>query len=187
MYRCKSIYKESNSTGNRIAIFIASFIVSFSFLYSTLSFLFYHVPQSSNMVVPLILLPLIYPLHKGIHVLALILVHEKIECHLNRIVHLFFKTNITIKHPIAKWKYIFALVAPLIFLSVLFLSFIYLFPTYGYVFVLSLSLNFSISSHDLISLKDIKGAPKKSYIEEHDEGYNILTTSISTINLNQSL
>ena len=162
-----------------IAASLLTMILSFIFLYLPLSFVFnIDNVKSGSLWIFLFILITIYPVHNAIHIVFIFLLRVKFTIQVRkRTIFLFFP--IYIYEPIAKWKYVTCLLMPFLFINSLILFALFQFPSYFHYITFILSFHLGICVSDFIYLKWLRKSPKNCFIEETDEGYQILTVSHS--------
>ncbi|WP_033829580.1 DUF3267 domain-containing protein [Bacillus andreraoultii] len=148
-----------------------TFYIPFSFLVDIQSL------NDNDFLLFIILSFCIYPIHKMIHVCTLLSMKSKFLIRWKRFYQLIPLINIKITVALVKWKYIFALLMPFFILNSILIVCIFLFPSYVHYMTLLLSLHNGICIRDMIYLKLLLKSPTKCFIEENDEGYEILTLS----------
>lgn len=171
-------FKERQLLVVSIIISIFTFII----LYVPFSFTF-NVEKLSDQFFPLFVMAFlsIYPLHKLFHLLLLVILKESFSLSCQNYIFIFFRFQIKVTNPVYKWKYVAALILPFIIISGIFIFLLFLFPEFGHFTTLLLSYHTGICSFDFICLKALINSPKKSLIEENDEGYEILTSNNSNL------
>jgi len=159
----------------RIVLYmIIVFILVFSF-----SFILVGINRPlkyDNHYVPLFLLVLLllYPLHKLIHYYSLFSYRKsvklkwKLELKVVPIVHL------RIKKMIPKNRYMFILITPFVLLNMILILVAVLFPYYSHYACLLLGYHCSICLVDILYFIHLVNAPKNAVIEETPKGYEIL-------------
>ena len=110
---------------------------------------------------------LMYPLHKLLHGLPLVFVAKKLKIDFR---HFTIKVN----EPISKLLYLTALLTPFTVTSVLICLFSANLPEYFHYWVILFSINTGLSLTDFLKVKNVVASPFKSFIEESENGYEIL-------------
>ncbi|OZS79044.1 hypothetical protein CF394_01080 [Tetzosporium hominis] len=155
---------------------ISSFIVFmvFSFTYIGLSF-FSESGRSSDYFIGFVLSFLaVYPIHKLLHYLPLSTLKGRVR--LKRYMHfrIIPMFMIRICEPIGKGRFILALLMPFIVLSTVFIGGVYIFPVFAHYFIILFAYHCGMCVIDLIYVKELLHSPKKAWIEEIEDGYEIL-------------
>ncbi|GIO25683.1 DUF3267 domain-containing protein [Ornithinibacillus bavariensis] len=158
---------------NLISILIG--IMTFIVLY--IPFSMYHQGAKINdsvfiiFFVAIICLPTI---HSFMHILPLIILNRKIKVKSQRKIGLppifTFYTNSHLR----KKTYILTAISPTMFITIPGIIASFLFPSIYVYFLLATSLNIGISFIDFLSIRHILSAPKNAYVENGDEGFDIL-------------
>lgn len=135
----------------------------------------YPLPHKSDYL-PLFFLVLfiIYPLHKFIHILPLVSHRRNMQFSI-RIKFMFIPVlHVSLLSLVNKKLYTIALALPTITLNILFLLGAFIFQEYAHYFCLLLAYHSSMCVNDVLFLINIFNSPKGSLIEETDKGYEIL-------------
>lgn len=162
-------------------------LMAFSFMISLFSFIILFVPlsfifgiQAMNdeyFFIFIMISFLIYPVHKALHIVSLLLMKSKFSIYRNKFIPLLFRLYIKITQPILKKKYIFSLIMPFFILNSIFIVSIINYPELYHYFTFLLSLHLGICVADFIYLKWLLNSPSKCFIEENEDGYEILVES----------
>ncbi len=157
-----------------ILLSIMSMLAVFSVFYIALN-VFRHGPVTDKLF-PLfiIVLLMIYPIHKVLHFLPLIHAKRKIQFQLN----IHYKVVPTVKmhvaEPVRKSHYITSLLVPFILLNSGLVIGAMEFSSYRHYFALLLAFHCGLCLVDLLYVKHLLKAPKKALIEENEKGFQIL-------------
>lgn len=157
---------------------ISSFIVFlvFSFMYIGITFFVDSGSSSEYFFIFLLSFLAVYPVHKLLHYLPLASQKGRVRIiryNQYRIVPMFV---IRICEPIQKQRFILALLLPFLCLSTLFLVGMLMFPAFAHYFLLLFAYHCGMSVMDLIYVKELIHSPKKAWIEEIEDGYEILVS-----------
>ncbi|MCU9612511.1 DUF3267 domain-containing protein [Caldibacillus lycopersici] len=153
-----------------------TFIISFVILYVPLSFVVDRNYLSDDYFhIFAVLLFLLYFLHKFIHILSLFVTKAEISITKKKIIPFVYQLQIMVRKPLAKWKYIIALLMPFFVINGWIIGSIFLIPSFGHYLIILLSYHLAICLADFISLKVLLKSPANCYIEENEQGYEILT------------
>ncbi|MCW1927470.1 DUF3267 domain-containing protein [Bhargavaea beijingensis] len=117
---------------------------------------------------------LLYPAHKMLHFAALWKYRKRITLVINRDWSFFPLFLLRIREPIPKKRFALSLVAPFFILNPLFVAGGILFPVFSHYFTALLAFHCGICLIDFVYVKNLSRSPKSSYIEENDDGYEIL-------------
>jgi hypothetical protein len=79
-----------------------------------------------------------------------------------------------VNEPIKKWLFLTASLMPFVIINPLLIFACYLFPHYVHYLTIILAFHVGMCVSDMISVKNVLFAPKGSFIEENDDGIEIL-------------
>ena len=116
----------------------------------------------------------IYPLHKLFHFLPIAHVKEKMKTTFGFKYGIIPNIQIQVYEPVTKRLFMLALLSPFIVINCLLIGACYLFPHYVHYFTILLAYHVGICLPDMICAKNVISAPIQSYIEENDDGIEIL-------------
>lgn len=122
----------------------------------------------------LVMVVLLYPAHKALHFAVLWKYRSRIRLVVNRDMPFFPLFLLRICEPIPKKRFAISLMAPFFILNPLFIGGGVLFPSFSHYFTALLAFHSGICLIDFVYFKNLSRSPKASYIEENDEGYEIL-------------
>lgn len=117
---------------------------------------------------------LVYPLHKILHFLPLMHLGKKVKKSAEMKFCCIPIFQFLVTEPISRFIFIIALCTPFIVIHGLLLAACFLFPHYVHYFVILIAYHTGICFCDMIMMKDIIKAPAHSYIEENEDGFEIL-------------
>ncbi|PPA72409.1 DUF3267 domain-containing protein [Jeotgalibacillus proteolyticus] len=117
---------------------------------------------------------IIYPAHKLFHVLPLISYLSQIKLKTRFQFYFVPVMSVRVKKPIPKTAFILALVFPFIFINGVLLMGASAYPNYSHYFTMLTAYHTGICLVDFLYAKCLFKSPKDAYIEEYDEGYEIL-------------
>lgn len=154
---------------------LATMLFTFIILYIPLTY--FLLPTSyydNHFFVFVFLLMIMHPIHKLLHYLPLahlgLKVRKKVEWKL-----LFYPIiEIKVTEPISKKLFLVSLFMPVIIVSSVFIIACFLFPNYVHYLTMLMAFHIGLSVPDFIFGKSILTAPKCSYIEENEDGFEIL-------------
>ncbi|MEH7126098.1 DUF3267 domain-containing protein [Bacillus sp. JJ1503] len=150
-------------------------LLTFIFVYVPAQFLFNAHSFYDNYFYLFILgLWLIYPLHKFFHYLPLAHHVNKVKKELSIKYGILPVIHIKVFEPIPKWQFIFALFAPFIVINSILIFACYMYPHYLHYITIILAFHAGLCLPDFICAKNVLFAPNCSYIEENDDGIEIL-------------
>jgi len=115
---------------------------------------------------------LLYPIHKLLHFIPLLLVTKSTTFTLK--FKKYFAVDIMHTTPLSKKLFLFVLMTPFLVVSTVLLIGIILFPIYAHYFIILFSFHFGLCASDFIMLKNILQSPQRCFIEENDESFEIL-------------
>ncbi|WP_394233257.1 DUF3267 domain-containing protein [Niallia oryzisoli] len=154
---------------------ILTMLFTFIFLYVPATYLF--VPSSLGDKYFLLLivgLLLMYPIHKIIHFFSLVHLKNKIKTTISIKYFIFPIIQIRIIEPILKWQYIMTLIAPFIIINGSLFAACWVINNYVHYFTILLAFHIGLCVSDFIYIKNVLMAPNQAYIEENENGFEIL-------------
>ena len=161
---------------SKINVSIFSMIVSYILFYIPFSFFVdIKMLNDNHFLQFLLILLVIYPLHKCLHVIPLIIMRENFTIIRRKSGFFFPFIQIKIMRPIGKRIYISSLLMPFLIINSILIICLFQFPLLVHYLTFLLSFHIGICVSDFISLASLVKSPPKSYIEESDEGFEILT------------
>ncbi|WP_341300358.1 DUF3267 domain-containing protein [Lysinibacillus sp. FSL H8-0500] len=116
----------------------------------------------------------LYPIHKFLHFLALYDLRQHLKLRVRMQFYIIPVLHMRIHEPLAKHRYILALLAPFIVLNTTILVGTLLLPVYTHYGTLLLAYHCSLCVIDILYVKYLLHSPKNSQIEETPKGYEIL-------------
>ena len=150
------------------------FFVMFCLSYCLTSFDYPQPHRSDGLMYFLVSIFFVYPIHKLIHILPLLIFQKKIQFDL-RIKFIFIPVlHTTIPTVIKRNQYLFALLLPTFVLNTAFLFAAFTWKEYAHYFCLLFALHCAICLIDLMLFRTIFRAPPTALIEETEKGYEIL-------------
>ncbi|MDQ0214753.1 membrane-associated HD superfamily phosphohydrolase [Oikeobacillus pervagus] len=146
----------------------------FSIMFASLQTFFSQTLHDRYFIVFTVSLILLYPAHKFLHILPYIRFMHKLtfKCQIKLMV--LPVIIVRVKEPISKMRFVISLLNPFIILNSLFIIGCAIFPHYIHYFTMLFAFHTGICAIDFINLKSLIASPKSSYIEENDDGYEIL-------------
>ncbi|MEO4054569.1 DUF3267 domain-containing protein [Solibacillus sp. CAU 1738] len=175
MHCWKTINIEYEYGTTRLVLFSTiTFFLVFCFSYVGVSHNFPSRHHDDYFIVFFLALFALYPLHKLIHYIALLDYRKKLAFRW-RIQYRFIPVlHMRLKDTIPKNRYVFALLAPFLFLNSLLLVLAVNYTQYAHYTCILLGLHCSICFIDLLNVKNLWNSPPNAVIEETPKGYEIL-------------
>jgi hypothetical protein len=153
-------------------------LIAFIFLYGPATYLFVPNTLNDNYFFLLIIgLWLMYPVHKLLHFLPLAPLGRKIKKKFLIKYRLFPIIQIRVDEPISKWIFILSLIAPFFMINSVLIASCYIFTHYVHYFIILLAYHIGLCVSDFIFMRNVLTAPNRAYIEENDEGFEILVVN----------
>ncbi|MFJ7952260.1 DUF3267 domain-containing protein [Lysinibacillus sp. NPDC096418] len=116
----------------------------------------------------------LYPIHKFIHYMALYDLRQHLTLRVRIQFYFIPVFHMRLREPIAKNRYIFALLTPFIFLNALIFLGTLMLPAYTHYGTLLLAYHCGLCLIDILYVKYLWRSPKDAQIEETPKGYEIL-------------
>ncbi|MDK9871181.1 DUF3267 domain-containing protein [Staphylococcus sp. IPLA37011] len=149
-------------------------IITFLIAYEILYFFSNTKLTDQYFLVFLVLVVILYPIHKAIHLVFLFPYYKSFKKYkLVRHKSVPFY-NTYVNTPVNKYYFCFDLITPVIIITSICAYASIQFPQFGHYFMFILALNMGYSVMDFLYLKIILFSNEGSYIEEHQTGINIL-------------
>ncbi|WP_246041648.1 DUF3267 domain-containing protein [Robertmurraya kyonggiensis] len=120
---------------------------------------------------------IVYPVHKLLHFLPIAHLGPKIRKRIERKFMFFPSIQIKAHEPISKHLFLIALLLPFVTLTVILVSLCFILPHYVHYIAILLAYQTGISVPDLVRALNILKAPKHAYIEENEDGFEILVSN----------
>lgn len=117
---------------------------------------------------------LLYPTHKLLHFLPIAHLNHQVKREIELKYGFLPAIKIQITEPIKKQLFLIALLSPIVIINSLLLAACFVFPNYAHYFTILIAYHIGISVSDFICGKDVISAPKNAYVEENEDGYEIL-------------
>ena len=175
MHCWKSINLNKQYGVNRILLLsiltmLLAFITLFTFLSLTFSVHTYRDDYAFFFLMALIFL---YPTHKFLHFIPLIFMCKKVtfEFKSYNFIHDF---PLKMKDPVSKKYFLFTLLTPFSFITILLFVCTISYPAYAHYFTILLSVHFGICVSDFITLWNLLKSPQKCLVEKSEDGFEIL-------------
>lgn len=158
-----------------VTLSFITMILAFILLYVPVTYFF--VPQSfydNYFLIFLVSLVFMYPVHKFLHYLPLFYLRSKVTMSLVLKYGFYPIVNVTVKEPISKKAFLLSVFTPMFAISALLIFSAYFLPNYIHYFTMLAAFNIGLSVPDFIRGFKVISAPKCAFIEENDEGFQIL-------------
>nr|WP_295971170.1 DUF3267 domain-containing protein [uncultured Bacillus sp.] len=150
-------------------------LLTFIFLFVPATYVFVPRAFNDNYIVHfLIVIWLMFFLHKFFHLLPLLHLGKKVKKTFMMKYGIFPHLNIRVHEPIPKWLFLLSLLTPFIMINTLLFICCNFFSYYVHYFVILLAYHIGISVSDFICIKNVLSAPNQAYIEETEDGFDIL-------------
>ncbi|WP_422428427.1 MULTISPECIES: DUF3267 domain-containing protein [Bacillales] len=149
-------------------------IITFLIAYEILYFFSNTKLTDKYFLVFLLLVLVLYPIHKAIHLFFLFPYYKSFKKYklLKQKNIPFYNTYVNT--PVNKYYFCFDLITPVIIITCVCAYLSTLFPQYGHYLMFLIALNMGYSVMDFLYLKIIIFSNEGTYIEEHQTGINIL-------------
>lgn len=149
-------------------------IITFLIAYELLYFFSNTKLTDDHFLIFLILVVLLYPLHKLIHLLFFYPFRKSFKKY-KLVKHKFVPFyNVYVNTPVNKYYFCFDLITPALFITIVCTFISTIIPQYGHYLMFLIALNLGYSVMDFLYLKTILFSNEGAYVEEHQTGINIL-------------
>jgi len=119
----------------------------------------------------------IFPAHKILHSLPLLLAGKKISIEFSRIAEVIPIFKVSSKERIPKPLILAILLTPFLVITICMLAGCFLSPQYIHYFTIIAAVNLGFCVTDFLLIKHLIRAPKRCVVEEFKDGYDILINS----------
>lgn len=162
--------------GSQKLFILSSLTMLFSFiiLYVPVTYLSGYPLKSNHFLLLIVSLLLMYPTHKLFHFLPIAHLGDRVKKTVEFAGGFFPVIRISVEDPIRKWTFLLALFFPFLSIGLLIFFGYMLLPNYSHYFTILLAYHIGLCVSDFIRAKNILFAPNHSFIEENDEGFEIL-------------
>ncbi|WP_430536601.1 DUF3267 domain-containing protein [Listeria rocourtiae] len=124
-----------------------------------------------------IALLLLYPIHKCLHLLALLPYRNGLQMRFKSHFYILPCLQMRVKRVIPKWRYIVALALPFIVISVLLIVAMIVTPVlHSPLFLILIAIHAGMCYPDFIHIRNIIGTPKHTFVEDADRGFSVLVS-----------
>ncbi len=152
-------------------------LLAFIILYMTMSHLLVPTTLYDNHIAVLVFgLLLTYPLHKFLHFLPIAHLGPKIKKKIEWKYGIYPIIEIRVHEPIAKSLFLIALLMPLFVITTFLSLSLFLFEHYVHYITILMAYQIGLSVPDLLHASNIVRAPRNAFIEENEDGFEILIT-----------
>jgi hypothetical protein len=153
-------------------------LFSFIILYVPVTYLSVSPLKSNHFIIFVLMIGCMYPMHKLFHYLPIAHLGNRVKKSVEMDGFLPV-ISIRVTDPIRKWNFLLALFAPFIGIGLIISAGIILMPSYSHYFTILLAYHIGLCVSDFICAKNVLFAPNGSYIEENDEGFEILINRVA--------
>lgn len=175
---CWKTINMSKQYGFQRMAFLSIITMLFTFIFLYVPITYFFIPASAFydkhfhfFIFGIILL---YPLHKMMHYLPIAHLGAKVRKRIEWKYGIYPIIHIRVSEPISKPLFLLSLFFPFIIISFFFVCLCLLLPNYIHYFTILSAFHVGICVPDFIYGKNIVRAPKQCFIEENDEGFEIL-------------
>lgn len=179
---CWKTINISRQYGSQKLFILSSLTMLFSFiiLYVPVTYLSVYPLKSNHFLLLVLSLLMMYPFHKLLHFLPIVHLGDRIKKNVDFYGGFIPVIRICVEDPIRKWTFLLALFFPFLFIGLLIIMGYVLLPNYSHYFTILLSYHIGLCVSDFIRAKNILFAPNHSFIEENDEGFEILVNKLAS-------
>lgn len=175
--------------GTHRVYFLSSLTMLFAFIFLYAPAIYVFVPTTfydNYFTLLFIALWLMFFVHKFFHLFPLLTLGNKVKKSFMMKYHIIPYIEIRVNEPVPKWLFLLSLLAPFFIINSLLVASCYFFSHYVHYFTILLAYHIGICVSDFISTKNVLSAPNQAYIEENEEGFQILVNiHKSSINLSK--
>lgn len=158
-------------------ISLMTMLIAFIILYMAMSHLLVPTTLYDNHFAVLVCgLLLMYPLHKFLHFLPIAHLGAKVKKKIEWKFGIYPIIEIRVHEPIAKILFLVALLMPLFVITALLSLSYLLFEHYVHYITILMAYQIGLSVPDILHASNIIRAPRNAYIEENEDGFEILVT-----------
>ncbi len=163
--------------GTKRVFILSSITMLFAFIFLFVPATYVFVPRTfydNHLLLFLTCFWLIFLIHKFFHLLPFIHLGKKVKKSFKMKYRIFPLIQIRVNEPISKWLFLLSLILPFFIINTLLFIFCYFFSHYVHYIIILLAYHIGICVSDFICIKNVLTAPTQSYIEETDDGFDIL-------------
>ncbi|GKU81692.1 DUF3267 domain-containing protein [Niallia sp. NCCP-28] len=155
-------------------------LITFLFLYVPFTAYFSQNRLNDNYFsLFLLCIAITYPAHKLLHYLPMIPLGKKVKKIVYINYHFFPVIYFRAQEPIKKWNFVIASITPVIVLNAVFIGCCFLFTHYVHYFLILFAYHFGMCVPDFIRMKNLWKAPNQCFVEENEDGFEILINKAS--------
>ncbi|MBZ5750808.1 MULTISPECIES: DUF3267 domain-containing protein [Metabacillus] len=173
---CWKTINLSKDVGQHRILFISMLTMVFIFIltYLPINLLLPNVHLKDEHFFMFVLLLLsMFPIHKLLHAIPLLISGNRVSMKI-KFFYLLPVIQMKASQSIKKRNMLISLMSPFLILTIALFSGSMFFPDYVHYFCIAMALHIGICVPDFIISKHILLAPKMSFIEEFDDGYEVL-------------
>lgn len=173
---CWKTINLSKDVGQHRILFISMLTMVFIFIltYLPINLLLPNVHLKDEHFFMFVLLLLsMFPIHKLLHAIPLLINGNRVSMKI-KFFYLLPVIQMKASQSIKKRNMLISLMSPFLILTIVLFSGSMFFPDYVHYFCIAMALHIGICVPDFIISKHILLAPKMSFIEEFDDGYEVL-------------
>ncbi|MHC0036799.1 DUF3267 domain-containing protein [Pseudoneobacillus sp. C159] len=181
MMNCWKTINFSQQYGQNKLLIMSLFtmLLSFIFLYVPVAYLTVSPLKSNHFLLLVLSLFFMYPLHKLFHYLPILHLRNRVKKTVKFYGGVMPIISVRVHEPLRKWTFLLALFCPFFLIGMIISSGFILLPNYNHYLTILLSYHIGMCVPDFIRAKNVLFAPHHSYIEENDEGFEILVRKAS--------
>ncbi len=176
MMNCWKTINLTRDIGLNRILFISMLTMIFVFIltYLPINLLFptIHFKDGYFLLFMLLLITMI-PIHKLLHAIPLLICGCRVSVHI-KFYWVFPALQLKACEGIKKKRMIISLLAPFILFTLFLLVFGMYFPAYMHYFSIAMAFHIGLCVPDFLFLKQLLFAPKLCFIEEYEDGYEVL-------------
>jgi hypothetical protein len=178
---CWKTINISRQYGSQRLFILSSLTMLFSFiiLYVPVTYLSVSPLKSNYFFLLVVSICFMYPIHKLFHFIPIAHLGNRVKRSIEMYGGFMPIIHIRVHEPIRKWTFLFALFFPFFMVGLIIGIGYILFPSYSHYFTILLAYHIGLCVSDFICAKNVLFAPNDSYIEENDEGFEILINKVA--------
>jgi hypothetical protein len=178
---CWKTVNFSKQYGNNRLFILSLFttLLSFIILYVPIAYLSVSPLKSNHFLLLVLGLIFMYPIHKLLHFLPILHLGNRVKKTVELLCGVMPIISVRVHEPLGKWTFLLALFCPFFIIGSIIMSGFILFPNYSHYLTILLAYHIGMCVADFIRAKNVLFAPNHSYIEENDEGFEILVRKVS--------
>lgn len=119
----------------------------------------------------------LYPIHKGLHLLALLRYRDGVQMRFKRHFYILPCLQVRVRRVIPKWRYIASLALPFFLISAVLLVAMFTTPVlHSPLFLILIAVHVGMCYPDFMHTRNILGTPKHTFVEDADRGFSVLVS-----------